>query len=73
MLSLCCALCPVVDRLDKKKFFVVGVGLFSGVTTALYPLSVIKTRQMAAHKDVAAGLAGTKQIARQIWAKEGVR
>lgn len=47
--------------------------MFSGVTTALYPLSVIKTRQMAAHRDIAAGLAGTKQIARQIWAQEGVR
>lgn len=66
-------LCFCACRLDKKKFFVVGVGLFSGVTTALYPLSVIKTRQMAAHKDVAAGLAGTKQVAKQIWRQEGVR
>lgn len=63
--------CPA--RLDKKKFFVVGLGLFSGVTTLLYPLSVIKTRQMAAHRDVAAGLGGTKLVARQIWAQEGVR
>jgi hypothetical protein len=72
--ALCVRLfrCPST-RLDKKKFFVVGLGLFSGVTTVLYPLSVVKTRQMAAHRDVAAGLSGTKQVARSIWAQEGVR
>eukprot|EP00271_Cylindrocystis_brebissonii_P003130 TRINITY_DN13887_c0_g1_i1.p1 TRINITY_DN13887_c0_g1~~TRINITY_DN13887_c0_g1_i1.p1 ORF type:complete len:347 (+),score=29.61 TRINITY_DN13887_c0_g1_i1:479-1519(+) len=32
------------ENLDKTKFFVVGTGLFSGVTAALYPFSVIKTR-----------------------------
>ena len=32
--------------LDKKKFFVIGAGMFSGVTCMLYPLTVIKTRQM---------------------------
>jgi len=47
-------------RLDKRKFFVVGIGLFSGVTTALFPLSVIKTRQMAAHSQVPAGISGSK-------------
>ncbi|CAI7928985.1 unnamed protein product, partial [Closterium sp. NIES-54] len=31
-------------RLDKTRMFVVGAGLFSGLTVALYPLSVIKTR-----------------------------
>ena len=34
------------DGLDKRKFFVVGAGMFSCVTCALYPLTVIKTRQM---------------------------
>lgn len=60
-------------RLDKQKFFFVGVGLFSGVTTTLFPLSVIKTRQMAANNSVAAGLSGTRHVARQIWQHEGVR
>jgi solute carrier family 25 protein 44 len=32
--------------LDKTKFFVTGAGMFSGVTCMLYPLTVIKTRQM---------------------------
>ncbi|CAI5478792.1 unnamed protein product [Closterium sp. Yama58-4] len=35
------------DRLDKTRMFVVGAGLFSGLTVALYPLSVIKTRLQA--------------------------
>lgn len=35
------------DRLDKRRFAANGIGLFSAVTTLLYPLSVIKTRQMA--------------------------
>ncbi|KAL5153123.1 Solute carrier family 25 member 44 [Glycine soja] len=39
------------DRLDKKKFFVVGAGLFTGVTAALYPVSVVKTRLQVASKD----------------------
>lgn len=42
------------DTLDKRKFFTVGVGLFSSITVALYPLSVVKTRMMALdhHGDV---------------------
>ncbi|XP_014522876.1 solute carrier family 25 member 44 isoform X1 [Vigna radiata var. radiata] len=39
------------DRLDKKKFYVVGAGLFTGVTVALYPVSVVKTRLQVASKD----------------------
>ena len=46
-----------LNRLDKQKFFVVGIGLFSGVTTCLFPLTVIKTRQMASH-DVSPGMSG---------------
>jgi solute carrier family 25 protein 44 len=38
-------------RLDKTKFYVVGAGIFTGVTVALYPMSVIKTRLQVATKD----------------------
>ncbi|XP_010525125.1 PREDICTED: solute carrier family 25 member 44 [Tarenaya hassleriana] len=41
------------DKLDKTKFYVVGAGLFTGVTVALYPVSVVKTRLQVASKDVA--------------------
>ena len=34
------------EHLDKSKFFLNGVGAFSLATLALYPLSVVKTRQM---------------------------
>ncbi|XP_068654736.1 uncharacterized protein [Aristolochia californica] len=40
------------DKLDKTKFFVVGAGLFTGVTVALYPVSVVKTRMQVATKDI---------------------
>ncbi|XP_064962086.1 uncharacterized protein LOC135636537 isoform X5 [Musa acuminata AAA Group] len=40
-----------ISRLDKTKFYVLGAGIFSGVTLALYPLSVIKTRMQVASKD----------------------
>uniref|UniRef100_A0A453KXR9 Solute carrier family 25 member 44 n=1 Tax=Aegilops tauschii subsp. strangulata TaxID=200361 RepID=A0A453KXR9_AEGTS len=32
------------ERLDKSRFFVLGAGLFSAVSTALYPAVVLKTR-----------------------------
>ncbi|XP_020092924.1 solute carrier family 25 member 44 [Ananas comosus] len=41
------------DKLDKTKLYVVGAGIFSGVTVALYPVSVIKTRMQVASKDAA--------------------
>ncbi|KAI9120375.1 hypothetical protein K1719_007408 [Acacia pycnantha] len=41
------------DKLDKTKFYVVGAGLFTGVTLALYPVSVVKTRLQVATKDTA--------------------
>lgn len=41
------------DKLDKTKFYVVGAGLFTGVTVALYPVSVVKTRLQVASKDAA--------------------
>ncbi|KAL9235483.1 hypothetical protein vseg_010239 [Gypsophila vaccaria] len=33
------------EMLDKSKFFVLGAALFSGVSAALYPVVVMKTRQ----------------------------
>lgn len=39
------------DKLDKTKFYVLGAGIFTGVTVALYPVSVIKTRLQVATKD----------------------
>lgn len=41
------------DRLDKTKFYVVGAGLFSSVTVALYPVSVVKTRMQVASNHTA--------------------
>ncbi|PIN06355.1 hypothetical protein CDL12_21077 [Handroanthus impetiginosus] len=41
------------DKLDKTKFYVVGAGIFTGVTVVLYPISVVKTRlQVASHNSV---------------------
>ncbi|KAL0380997.1 UNVERIFIED_CONTAM: Solute carrier family 25 member 44 [Sesamum angustifolium] len=41
------------DKLDKTKFYLVGAGIFSGVTVALYPISVVKTRlQVASHESI---------------------
>ncbi|CAF1697530.1 unnamed protein product [Brassica napus] len=39
--------------LDKRRFYVNGAGLFTGVTVALYPVSVVKTRLQVASKDIA--------------------
>lgn len=41
------------DKLDKTKLYVVGAGLFTGVTVFLYPVSVIKTRMQVASKEAA--------------------
>ncbi|KAF5735606.1 Mitochondrial substrate carrier family protein [Tripterygium wilfordii] len=41
------------DRLDKTKFYALGAGIFTGLTTALYPVSVVKTRLQVASKDTA--------------------
>ncbi|PKA64934.1 putative mitochondrial adenine nucleotide transporter BTL1 [Apostasia shenzhenica] len=40
------------DTLDKTKFYVIGAGLFTGVTVALYPVSVVKTRMQVASNDI---------------------
>ncbi|XP_015581976.1 solute carrier family 25 member 44 isoform X1 [Ricinus communis] len=39
------------DKLDKTKFYIVGAGIFTGITVALYPMSVVKTRLQVATKD----------------------
>ncbi|XP_019451029.1 PREDICTED: solute carrier family 25 member 44-like [Lupinus angustifolius] len=39
------------DKLDKTKFYGVGAGLFTGITVALYPVSVVKTRLQVASRD----------------------
>ncbi|OMP01410.1 Endoplasmic reticulum-adenine nucleotide transporter [Corchorus capsularis] len=39
------------DKLDKTKFYVVGAGIFTGLTVVLYPVSVVKTRLQVASKD----------------------
>ncbi|KAL0020438.1 hypothetical protein WJX77_003298 [Trebouxia sp. C0004] len=59
------------QKLDKTKFIVVGAGLFSGVTTCLFPLTVIKTRQMAV-QGAPTGLWGAKETARVILKTDGV-
>ncbi|EPS62965.1 hypothetical protein M569_11822 [Genlisea aurea] len=41
------------DNLDKTKFYVVGAGIFTGLTVALYPISVVKTRMQVASHDTA--------------------
>jgi hypothetical protein len=37
--------------LHKTKFYVVGAGMFSSVTVALYPVSVVKTQMQVASGD----------------------
>ncbi|GFY84856.1 mitochondrial substrate carrier family protein [Actinidia rufa] len=39
------------DKLDKTKFYVLGAGIFTGVTVALYPVSLVKTRLQVATMD----------------------
>ncbi|XP_052181431.1 uncharacterized protein LOC127794414 [Diospyros lotus] len=40
------------QMLDKSKFFFLGAALFSGVSAALYPVVVLKTRQQVAESQV---------------------
>ncbi|GLT56330.1 hypothetical protein SLA2020_293770 [Shorea laevis] len=39
------------EKLDKTRFYFLGAGIFTGLTVALYPVSVIKTRLQVASKD----------------------
>ncbi|CAM6107591.1 unnamed protein product [Calypogeia fissa] len=59
------------DRLDKTKFYLVGAGLFSGVSAALYPITVIKTRLQVVRADSAQKSA--KSIVKHILSTEGIR
>ncbi|GMP28613.1 hypothetical protein CsSME_00004082 [Camellia sinensis var. sinensis] len=58
------------DKLEKTKFFVVGAGIFTGVTVALYPVSLIKTRLQVASKD--AGERGAFSVIRGILRTDGI-
>lgn len=58
-------------RLDKTKFYIVGAGLFSGVSVALYPITVIKTRLQVVRADSAHKSA--KSIVKHILSTEGIR
>lgn len=40
------------EMLDKSKFFFLGAALFSGVSAALYPVVLLKTRQQVAQTQV---------------------
>ncbi|KAL5725811.1 hypothetical protein ACHQM5_008911 [Ranunculus cassubicifolius] len=57
--------------LDKTKFYVVGAGLFTGVTVALYPVSVVKTRLQVATKDSVEKNAFS--VIRGLFRSEGIR
>ncbi|KAL5725804.1 hypothetical protein ACHQM5_008905 [Ranunculus cassubicifolius] len=59
------------DKLDKTKFYVVGAGLFTGVTVALYPVSVVKTRLQVATKDSVEKNAFS--VIRGLFRSEGIR
>lgn len=67
---------PHPRSIDKGKFFVVGTGLFSGLTTVLFPLSVIKTRMMAIDAQAGPrggiGVSATVRAVRSVLAKDGV-
>lgn len=60
------------ERLDKKKFFVQGAAVFSTLTGALFPLTVVKTRMMAldgAHT----GISGAIYTARDVVRSDGIK
>ena len=59
------------DRLDKARFLGTGVGVFSAVTTALFPLTVVKTRMMAIESAHGHGMAGLVGNVRDIVRSEG--
>ena len=73
--------CPFVDlaarscecRLDKKKFFVHGIFIFTGLTGCLFPLTVIKTRMMALDGGTSVKYAGVYRTARDVIRADGYR
>ncbi|XP_076944597.1 uncharacterized protein LOC143615333 [Bidens hawaiensis] len=56
------------EMLDKSKFFFLGAALFSGVSGALYPMVVLKTRKQVIVKDVP-----SVKLAVSIFRHEGCR
>ena len=62
------------ERIDKSRFFVMGTGVFSGITTCLFPLSVIKTRMMTLDSPQGGnvGLQATVKAVRSVISQEGV-
>ncbi|OAY26901.1 solute carrier family 25 member 44 [Manihot esculenta] len=54
--------------LDKSKFFFLGAALFSGVSAALYPVIVLKTRQQVSPTQIP-----SLQLSFSIMCREGVR
>jgi len=63
------------ERIDKGRFFLVGTGVFTGITTCLFPLSVIKTRMMTLDAQGGGGNVGiraTAKAVRSVVSKEGV-
>lgn len=61
----------VLRRLDQGKALIYGVGVFSGIVTALFPLSVVKTRQMAS-PNISGDFRGSLTTARMLYNTEGV-
>ncbi|KAL5080344.1 hypothetical protein RYX36_008765 [Vicia faba] len=59
------------NRLDVMKFYVGGVGLFSGITVLLYPISVVKTRMQVASKETAERTASS--VVKGLLKKDGIR
>ena len=58
------------DRIDKPKLATYGLGGFATLFTAIYPISVIKTRMMALGDGKAPS---TTAVVRSLVAKEGIR
>ena len=59
------------NALDKSKFFFGGAALFSGVTCCLYPLSVIKTRQMVDGGGAGTHAPGALKVVKQVIKQRG--
>eukprot|EP00238_Polyblepharides_amylifera_P001793 CAMPEP_0196572728 /NCGR_PEP_ID=MMETSP1081-20130531/2717_1 /TAXON_ID=36882 /ORGANISM="Pyramimonas amylifera, Strain CCMP720" /LENGTH=345 /DNA_ID=CAMNT_0041890141 /DNA_START=45 /DNA_END=1082 /DNA_ORIENTATION=+ len=59
------------DALDKSRFFVNGVGVFSGLLGLLYPLTVVKTRLMVGSSHHS-GFQGAVSMAQKIVRDNGV-
>ncbi|KAK8968796.1 hypothetical protein KSP40_PGU019975 [Platanthera guangdongensis] len=58
-------------RLDKTKLYVFGAGIFTGITTVLYPVSLVKTRMQVASKNYAQKTAF--DVVRNILKAEGIQ